>query len=219
MDEKKEIAASKSLVNYNFFIGATHDNLQACLDVKNVPGIKMFVGSSTGNLLVDDEASLNAYFSSGNRLIAVHSEHEKWFKKIKKSTQILLDVKDFLNIRTVEAAVYETRRLVELSKKYQRRLHICHLTTYDEALFLKDRPSYITCEITAQHLLCFGPEIYDKWDTFAQINPPIRTRDHQEGLFKALQEGWINCMGSDHAPHSRAKAAAFSSRTIRYAGC
>lgn len=206
MADKKKIAAEKSLVNYNFFIGATADNLEECLAVPNVPGIKIYVGSSTGTLLVDEQDPLERLFSTGQRLIAVHSEDETILKKNYSDKQGTADVHDHYKIRSVEAALTCTKRLVALSIKHKRRLHICHLTSKDELDFLIPIMAaypFITTEVTPQHLFTYAPDIYNDHGTYAQINPPIRERLHAEALQKGLLEGHIGCIGTDHAPHTK----------------
>lgn len=205
MAEKKEIASKKSLVNYNFYIGATPDNCDDLNNCDNVPGIKIYVGSSTGSLLVDQQENLRRIFKSGRRLIAVHSENEEMVQENARRYASSTDVKDHLNVRTTEAAVTCTKELVALSQEFKRRLHICHLTTQEEAEFLASiRPEspFITTEVSPQHLFLGAPDIYDKLGTFAQINPPIRDKRHGEHLRKALRQGVISCMGTDHAPHT-----------------
>jgi dihydroorotase len=201
--EKKKIASQTSLANYNFFIGATTSNLDHLNSVENVPGIKVFVGSSTGNMLVDDQAILEEMFRNGTRLIAVHSEDEATIQANKQQYLRSGDVHDHPKIRNVAAAIKSTRRLVQLATKYQRRLHICHLTTEEEAVFLDQTQSkYVTTEVSPQHLLLWGPECYTQLGTLAQINPPIREKRHADALWSHLIKGTIQCMGSDHAPHT-----------------
>ena len=207
IEEKKAIAAATSLANYNFFIGATTENLDACIAVENVPGIKIFVGSSTGDLLVEHPADLERLFASGNRLIAVHSESEQMIRDAKSRYAGSTDVSDHCRMRPPEAALASTRFLVGLAKKYERRLHICHLTTQEEAEFLaleKD-PEFITTEVSPQHLLLSAPGVYSIFGTYAQINPPIRETRHRQALWKALMSGVIDCVATDHAPHTIAE--------------
>ncbi len=203
LSEKKSIASQTSLANYNFFIGATNSNLDILNRVKNIPGIKVFVGSSTGNMLVDDQDILEEMFRNGSRLIAVHSEDES---TIRQNNGLFLgstDVHDHPKIRDVSAAVKSTKRLISLSKKYKRRLHICHLTTGEEATLLAaSHADYITTEVTPQHLLLWGPSCYDQLGTLAQINPPIREKKQADMLWNHLLKGTIQCIGTDHAPHT-----------------
>ena len=203
LDKKKQHAANTSIVNYNFFIGATADNLQECIKAENIPGIKIYVGSSTGTLLVDQRDKLDAIFKQSPHLIAVHSEDEAMIQQKLQEYQGSTNVHDHQYIRSAEGALKCTQMLTDLAIKHQQRLHICHLTTWQEVDWLKQLKKYpfITNEVTPQHLWTFSPNIYDQWGTKAQINPPIRSKEHQQGLLKGLLEGVIDCMGSDHAPH------------------
>src|SRR5688572_13360745 len=200
---KKQRAEETSLVNYGFFIGATPDNVEVLDAVEQVAGIKIFMGSSTGTLLVSERADLERIFASGTRLIAVHAEDEARLKeRYAQSTSV--DPKAHSEIRDVESALIATRLAVELSDLHQRRLHILHLSTGDEADFLRahGKGETITCEVTPQHLLLNAPEIYDRIGTRAQMNPPLRTVEHSQRLWAALLDGTIDCIATDHAPHT-----------------
>jgi dihydroorotase len=202
MAQKKAMAAQKCVVNYGFFIGATASNLEELNAVENVAGIKIFMGSSTGDLLVDDPAVLEKIFASGRRLIAVHAEDEARLKanKAKFPSPTLLD---HPRLRDAQAALLATRRAVSLAEKYGRRLHILHLTSADEAVFLAEhRRPYISVETCPQHLILSWPEAYERLGSLAQMNPPIREKSHGEALWKALHEGTIQCIATDHAPHT-----------------
>jgi dihydroorotase len=204
VEAKKKIASETSLSNYNFFIGANKENLDELYKIENVPGIKIFVGSSTGNMLVDtDEHLLPIFQKKSNRLIAIHSEDEAQVRRNAERYKESTDVKDFLKIRTVEAALSSTKRMVAMALKTQRRLHVCHLTTQEEAEFLAQLPDRgaITTEVSPQHLFLWAPDIYDKIGTFAQINPPIREKRHADALWRALKSGVIQSVATDHAPH------------------
>ncbi len=200
--DKKKRASEVSYVNYGFFIGATKDNLDVINSVPNVAGIKIFMGSSTGDLLVDTPEALEEIFKNGKRLIAVHAEDEAILKANKeKFRQATLH--NHYAIRSPEAALTSTKLAVKLSQKYNRRLHILHLSSKEEVEFLsQNKPWQVTVEATPQHLLLSAPEIYDQKGTLAQMNPPIRTRDHRDALWQALEEGIIDMIATDHAPHT-----------------
>ena len=205
MDAKKAIAASKSLVNYNFFIGATPENLPDINTAKNVCGIKIFMGASTGSLLVDRMDDLDRIFATGRRLIAVHAEDEILIKENKARYAGTTKVSDHNLIRSAEVALKATRNAVGLSRKYNRRLHILHMTTQEEAEFLATEKAGlpVSAEVCPQHFLLSAPECYDNLGVYAQMNPPIRERRHGEALWKALKAGVIDCIATDHAPHTR----------------
>ena len=214
MAEKKKIASEKSIVNYNFFIGATEDNIDEQNSVENVPGIKIFMGSSTGDLLVSDRGALDKIFANGTRLIAVHSENDEIINANQKIYAASGNFDDHRKIRSVDAALTSTQFAVHLSEKYSRRLHVLHLTTIEEAEFLAAQINnpLISAEVTPQHLTLAAPEIYDRLGAYAQMNPPIRSSRHREGLWKALRAGVINCIATDHAPHTdEEKSAPFGS--------
>ena len=203
MAAKKALAAEKCVANYNFFIGATGHNLDEINSVPNVPGIKIFMGSSTGNLLVSEEEALDEIFGNGDRIIAVHAEDEATIQANYKAYAGSTDVQDHYRIRSVEAAMLATQQAVRLSKKYNRRLHILHLTTKDEAEFLREnKTEHITVELCPQHFLLKAPEDYDRLGTYVQMNPPVRTAEHGPALWQALKDGVIDIMATDHAPHT-----------------
>jgi dihydroorotase len=204
MAAKKKIAAARSLVNYNFFIGATPHNLEEINSVANVCGIKIFMGASTGTLLVDKRQDLERIFGHGRRLIAVHAEDEALIQANKIKYAGSTKVTDHPLIRSPEVALAATRLAVELSKKYDRRLHVLHLTTREEAEFLaKEKTPRISAEVCPQHFLLHGPEAYERLGVYAQMNPPIRDKRHGDALWAALKAGTIDCIATDHAPHTR----------------
>lgn len=198
---KKAIASATSLIHYNFFIAATADNLDEVNQVPNVPGIKLFMGSTTGDLLMDGYDAQDRLFANGNRLIAIHAEDQTLIDQAMAQIKDPM-VHDHPRIRSVEAAVKATRRVLSLAKRYRRRAHICHLTTQEEALLLDGTDGWVTAEVCPQHMFLWGPDVYDKWGTLAKINPPIREKRHADALWRALKNGVIACVGTDHAPHT-----------------
>lgn len=203
MAEKKKRAAEQCVVNYNFFIGATPSNLDELNETPNVCGIKIFMGSSTGDLLVERQDSLENIFAHGSRLIAVHAEDNAVISS-QKAKYPNAGFSDHPNIRNAEAALTATRRAVNLALKYERRLHILHVTTEEEVVFLaryKSNP-LISAEVCPQHLILSAPEIYEKLGALAQMNPPLREARHGKALWQGLHDGVIKCMATDHAPHT-----------------
>ena len=209
MNERKSLAAARSVVNYNFFIGATPENLEELNAVENVPGIKIFMGSSTGNLLVSKVADLENIFAHGDRLIAVHAEDDDIIKAAKEIYKNSRDFNHHQFVRPPDAALKATTLAVELSIKYQRRLHILHLTTQDEVRYLEIQKSKapISAEVCPQHILLSAPYAYEKLGAYAQMNPPIRDMTHSEALWEGLKKGTIDCIATDHAPHTHAEKA------------
>jgi dihydroorotase len=202
---KIELAKTKSHVDFGFFIGATPDNLEELNSCPEACGIKIFMGSSTGTLLVSERPDLDRIFGNGRKLIAVHAEDDAMIKANKENRGDGATLQDHPLIRSPEAALKATTLAVELSKKYNRRLHILHCTTEEEADFLRKEKveGLISAEVCPQHFLLIAPEIYDKLGTYAQMNPPLRDARHGKALWKALVDGVIDCTATDHAPHTR----------------
>ena len=202
LDDKLQRAAQKSLVNYGFFIGATPENLPDLLTAKPTCGIKIFMGSSHGALLVSKEAELEPIFATGKRLIAVHAEDQARIIERRKLFTGVSDPAVHSQIQDEEVALNATKLALKLSKKYQRRLHILHLSTGIEAELLRqDKPSWVTAEVTPQHLL-LNTEAYAQIGTLAQMNPPLRSPENNEILWQALLDGVIDFIATDHAPHT-----------------
>ena len=207
LDDKLSRAAEKCLVNYGFFIGATAENLPDLLSANPTPGIKVFMGSMHGQLLVDGEATLEAIFAAGDRLIAVHAEDQARINQRRQEFAGMHDVAVHSQIQDNQAALLATQLALKLSNKYQRRLHILHLSTGDEAEFLRqEKPSWVTAEVTPQHLL-LNTSAYEKIGSLAQMNPPLREPRDNEILWQALLDGVIDFIATDHAPHTLAEKA------------
>lgn len=202
LDDKLSRASQKCLVNYGFFMGATPENLPDLLDANPTPGIKVFMGSMHGQLLMDGEDNLERVFSKGDRLIAVHAEDQTRINQRRQEFAGSTDLAVHSQIQDNQAALLATQLAVKLSKKYQRRLHILHLSTGDEAEFLRhEKPSWVTAEVTPQHLL-LNTSAYQKIGSLAQMNPPLRDTRDNEILWQALLDGVIDCIATDHAPHT-----------------
>ncbi|MBD0394103.1 MAG: dihydroorotase [Microcoleus sp. C1-bin4] len=207
LDDKLSRAAEKCLVNYGFFIGATAENLPDLLTANPTPGIKIFMGSMHGQLLVDGEATLEAIFAAGDRLIAVHAEDQARINQRRQEFAGISDVAVHSQIQDNQAALLATQLALKLSNKYQRRLHILHLSTGEEAELLRqEKPSWVTAEVTPQHLL-LNTSAYKKIGSLAQMNPPLRAPRDNEILWQALLDGVIDFIATDHAPHTLAEKA------------
>ncbi|MBD2502421.1 dihydroorotase [Anabaena azotica] len=202
LDDKLQRAAQKCLVNYGFFIGATGDNTPDLLAAHPTPGIKIFMGSMHGQLLVDQEAILESIFAQGQRLIAVHAEDQARINQRRQQFAGIQDPAIHSQIQDNQAALLATQLALKLSKKYQRRLHILHMSTGDEAELLRqDKPSWVTAEVTPQHLV-LNTSAYERIGTLAQMNPPLRSPQDNEVLWQALRDGVIDFIATDHAPHT-----------------
>lgn len=202
LDDKLRRAADKSLVNYGFFIGATADNLPQLLTVSPVCGIKIFMGSMHGALLIDQASLLEAIFAQGRRLIAVHAEDQARIAQRRQQFAGVTDPAIHSQIQDNQAALLATQLALSLAKKYQRRLHILHMSTAEEAdLLRQDKPAWVTAEVTPQHLM-LNTSAYATIGSFAQMNPPIRSAHDNEVLWQALRDGVIDFIATDHAPHT-----------------
>jgi len=211
LEEKYALAARKSLANYSFYMGASNDNLEEVLktDPEKVCGIKVFMGSSTGNMLVDDEQALDAIFSQVHMLIATHCEDEdtvqannaKYFKELGLKAPTAIHPL----IRTSEACFLSSSKAVGLAKKYGSRLHILHLSTAIEmSLFVANIPlkdKKITAEVCVHHLW-FSDDDYESKGNFIKWNPAIKSAHDRQALLNALTEGRIDVVATDHAPHT-----------------
>ncbi|BAT52160.1 dihydroorotase [Nostoc sp. NIES-3756] len=202
LNDKLQRAAQKSLVNYGFFIGATGENTPDLISAHPTPGIKIFMGSMHGQLLVDQETILDSIFAQGQRLIAVHAEDQDRINQRRQQFAGIQDPAIHSQIQDNQAALLATQLALKLSKKYQRRLHILHMSTADEAELLRqDKPSWVTAEVTPQHLV-LNTSAYERIGTLAQMNPPLRSPHDNEILWQALRDGVIDFIATDHAPHT-----------------
>lgn len=211
LEDKYKIASKNSLANYSFFMGATNDNLEEVLktDQKNVCGIKIFMGSSTGNMLVDNEKTLESIFSSTPMLIATHCEDETTIKrnletfKLKYGENITPEMHPL--IRNVDACYTSSSFAVNLAKKHNSRLHILHISTaketslFDNTIPLKDKR--ITAEACVHHLWFSDKDYADKGN-WIKWNPAIKSEEDRKGIFEAVMDGRIDVIATDHAPHT-----------------
>ncbi len=202
LTDKLAIAASKCLVNYGFFIGATKENLPDLREANPACGIKIFMGSAHGPLSVDTAETIEPIFAVGDRLIAVHAEDQARIFERRQLFAGRTDPAVHSEIQDNETALRATKLALQLSKKYQRRLHILHMSTGEEAeLLRRDKPSWVTAEVTPQHLL-LDVSAYEKIGTLAQMNPPLKSVRDREVLWQALCDGVIDFIATDHAPHT-----------------
>jgi dihydroorotase len=212
LEEKYQIAAKKSLANYSFYMGVSNNNLEEVLKTnpRNVCGIKVFMGSSTGNMLVDDEHTLSKLFAQSPTLIATHCEDEQTIRanteKYKKLYGENLPVRMHPEIRNAEACFKSSSFAVELAKKHGTRLHILHISTeiettlFDNKLPLKDKK--ITAEACVHHLW-FTDDDYDTKGTFIKWNPAVKSAKDREAVFNAVLNDKIDVIATDHAPHTK----------------
>ena len=180
--------------NYAFYFGATPDNIDQLSKLKNLKGccgVKLFAGSSTGKLLVDKEADIEKVISNSDRVVSIHSEDEEILnlrkRFIRKGTCISSDW------RSAECAISSTRRVVKIAERYNKQIHILHVTTKEEVDFLAMHKKNVTFEILLSIYLSYAPDCYDKLGTYAQMNPPLRTKEHYDRLWIAIKNN-VRCI-------------------------
>ena len=204
LKDKFELAKDRMWVNYAFYAGATPENFSFLPELEKVPGcvgVKIFMGSSTGNLLIPDDETLINVLKSRNFRVAVHAEDEPRLierKKLIKSN----DVHFHPIWRDELSALNATKRVIKGANASKKPVHILHITTEEEIEYIRQNKEYISVEVTPQHLTLSAPDCYDELGTFAQMNPPIRESRHQKGLWKGIKDGVVDVIGSDHAPHT-----------------
>ena len=201
--KKIDLAKNRMFTNHAFYFGATPDNSNELSNLKNLVGccgVKLFAGSSTGDLLVDKEKDIEKIFEHTSKVVAVHSEDEEILNKNKKLIKDG-DVHSHPVWRSEECAISSTRRIVRIAERYKKKAHILHITTKQEIDFLSQHKGNITFEITPQHLTIFAPDCYDKLGTYAQMNPPLRDKSHYDRLWYGVRNNLNDTIGSDHAPH------------------
>ncbi|MDC0477210.1 dihydroorotase [Pelagibacteraceae bacterium] len=204
-DKKLQLAKNRMHSNYAFYFGATPDNIEQLSKLKDVEGccgVKLFAGSSTGKLLVDKEADIEKVISNSDRVVSIHSEDEEILNLRKKFIKEG-DVHSHPEWRNAECAISSTRRVVKIAERYNKKIHVLHVTTKEEVDFLAMHKKNVTFEITPQHLTLYAPDCYDKLGTYAQMNPPLRTKEHYDRLWLAIKNNIVDVLGSDHAPHSK----------------
>ncbi len=201
IEQKLQLAAEKSLVNYGFYIGATPRNLDELRGAHRTPGIKIFIGSSTGDLLVDDQETLERIFAETTLPICAHCEDESTVRTNSARLAGTSDVADHSRIRDHQAAVIATRRAIDLAHRHRHRFHVLHVSTADETDLLADHRGLITAEACPHHLL-FSVDDYARLGTLVQMNPSLKTRQDCERLWESLRSGLIQVIATDHAPHT-----------------
>ena len=201
LHEKLDLAARRSLVNYGFYIGATTENLEQLQQADRTPGIKIFIGSSTGDLLVDDQEALERIFAHTTLPIAAHCEDEGTVRANQQKYADVHDVAVHSQIRDHQAAYRATARAVDLARRHQHRFHVLHVSTGAEIELLIDHRQCITAEVCPHHLL-FQIEDYAQLGSRIQMNPSIKTSADNAALWQALLAGQIQVVATDHAPHT-----------------
>lgn len=201
---KVDAARNRMFCDFAFYVGGTRENIAEIPDLERLEasaGIKVFMGSSTGDLLVEDEPSLDRIIAKLGRRAAFHAEDED--RLIARMDERLAgDPSSHPVWRDPKAAMLATRRLVGLAEKHRRRVHVLHISTGDEMDYLAQHKRWATVEVTPHHLTLMAPECYERLGGRAQMNPPVRDASHQHRIWQAIVDGTVDVLGSDHAPHT-----------------
>jgi dihydroorotase len=195
--------------DFAFYVGATRENTRHLGELEMLPGVcavKVFMGSSTGSLLIEDDEGVRAVLKSIRRRAAFHSEDEYRLRE-RMNLRVEGNPSSHPVWRDAQAALMCTQRLIALARETGKRVHVLHVTSKEEVVFLADHKDVATAEATPAHLTLAAPECYERLGTLAQLNPPIRDAGHREGLWRGIAQGVIDSTGSDHSPHTREEKA------------
>ena len=209
LNDKVKRATNRMWCDFAFYMGASKKNAKRLNRLERLPGccgIKIFMGSSTGDLLVSDDQTLADILSNGTRRIAIHAEDEDRLVE-RQALSEEGDVSQHPVWRDAKTAYKATDRILEIARRTGRRIHVLHVTTEDEMALLAAYKDVASVEVTPQHLTLSAPDCYEALGTYAQMNPPIRDEAERIGLWKALSVGIVDVLGSDHAPHEKEKKA------------
>ena len=202
--DKVRRARNRMFCDFAFYVGATRENIgdiPALEKLESSAGMKIFIGASTGDLLVEDEPSLDRIIAKISRRAAFHSEDEARLRS-RLDVRRKGDASSHPEWRDVEAAMIATTRLVRLAEKNGKRVHVLHISTAEEIAFLREHKAWASVEVTPHHLTLVAPDCYQRLGTFAQMNPPVRDERHRQGIWAGIADGTVDVLGSDHAPHT-----------------
>ncbi|MBH68874.1 MAG: dihydroorotase [Rhodospirillaceae bacterium] len=205
LQDKLDRADNSAWCDYAFFMGGNSENAHRLSDLERLPGcagVKIFMGSSTGTLLAKDDDVIAEVLANGKRRVSVHAEDEDRLVSRQDIAVKAEKVEAHPDWRDVESAVRATKRLIELAHAADRRVHVLHISSKEEMEILARYKDLISVEVTLNHLTLAAPECYEELGAFAQMNPPVRDISHQQGLWHAIQNGIVDVIGSDHAPHT-----------------
>ncbi len=207
--DKLERARHRMYCDHAFYVGATAENAEHLAELERIPGtagVKIFMGASTGSLLVAEDEALARVLASGTRRVAIHAEDEARMNA-RKDMRVEGDPSSHPVWRDDESALSATRRILRLAREARRPIHVLHVTTPAELELLAQHRDVATCEVTPQHLTLAAEDAYPRLGTYAQMNPPIRSAAHRDGLWHWLGQGVPDVLGSDHAPHTKEEKA------------
>ena len=203
--DKVRRARHRMHCDFAFYVGGTRENIGDIAKLERLEGsagIKVFMGSSTGDLLVDDAPSLEKIIANLSRRAAFHAEDEDRLKA-RMGLRRTGDASSHPVWRDETAALLATQRLVGLAEKHRRRVHVLHISTAEEIAYLADKRAYASVEVTPHHLTLVAPDCYERLGTYAQMNPPVRDARHRDAIWAGIADGTVDVLGSDHAPHTR----------------
>ena len=201
INAKLDIASKSSIVNYGFYIGATPDNVEELKNATRTPGIKIFIGSSTGDLLVDSQEALERIFAETTLPICAHCEDESTVRANAEKFAGETDIAVHSKIRDHEAAIVATKRAIDLAVRHNHHFHVLHVSTADELQLIRDAGSIISAEVCPHHLF-FNTDDYARLGSLVKMNPSIKTAADNDALWAALDDGTIDIIATDHAPHT-----------------
>lgn len=210
LQAKLDAAQHRAWCDYAFYIGGSAVNAEQLQNLENLPGcagVKVFMGSSFGDLLADEDTVLRKVLQHGRRRMAIHAEDEARLRERKAIVEASGNLLQHHEWRDVESALKATRRIMALAEESGRRLHILHVSTAEEMQFLARYKHRISVEVTPHHLTLVAPDCYARLGSLAQMNPPVREKRHQDALWQAIRDGVVDVIGSDHAPHTREEKA------------
>src|SRR5690606_33587522 len=199
-----DLARDRMWCDHAFYVGGTHENAALLGELERLPGccgVKVFMGASTGTLLVADDAGVAEVLRHVNRRATFHSEDEYRLAE-RRPLARTGDWTSHPEVRDAQSALMSTQRLLRLARELGKRIHVLHVTTAEEIALLADHKDVATVEITPQHLTLTAPEAYERLKGLAQMNPPIREAAHVAGLWAGIEQGVADVLGSDHAPHT-----------------
>ncbi len=204
LEDKLKAARGRMHCEHAFWVGGTHENARDIPELERLPGtpgIKVFMGSSTGSLLVEDDAGVREILKRTRRRAAFHSEDEPRLRE-RMHLRVPGDPSSHPVWRDVETALRCTKRLVGIARETGARIHVLHISTADEIIYLAAHKDVATCEATPHHLTLAAPDCYDQLGAYAQMNPPVRDEPHRQGIWRGIGQGVVDVLGSDHAPHT-----------------
>jgi dihydroorotase len=203
--DKIKRARHRMHCDFAFYVGSTRENIDDIPQLERLEGsagMKIFMGASTGDLLVDDEPSLTRIIARIRRRAAFHSEDEARLRS-RADLRVHGDARSHPVWRDEEAAMIATKRLVRLAEQHRARVHVLHISTAEEITFLSQHRAYASVEVTPHHLTLVAPDCYERLGTYAQMNPPVRDERHRTAIWEGIKQGVVDVLGSDHAPHTR----------------